>query len=158
MRVKFGAITLGAVIAAAGASQSTAADMFTVNANSVSYGYAFAATDPYETDHTRKGIISFTHFDAWAYGTNLFNIDLLKSNSNDPSNPCGLPGFPATGCEGTTEIYGFFRSTLGWKEDWRATVPLWRRQSGCADRSAGLPTRIGPVRGRPASPRARGAI
>src|SRR5271166_1125 len=116
MRVKFGAIALGAAIAAAGASQSTAADMFTVNANSVSYGYAFAATDPYETDHTRKGIISFTHFDAWAYGTNLFNIDLLKSNSNDPSNPCGLAGFPATGCEGTTEIYGFFRSTLGWKE------------------------------------------
>src|ERR1700680_3986683 len=116
MRVKFGAITLGAVIAAPGAPQSTAADMFTVNANSVSYGYAFAATDPYVTDHTRKSIISFTHFDAWAYGTNLFNIDLLKSNSNDPSNPCGLPGFPATGCEGTTEIYGFFRRPLGWKE------------------------------------------
>ncbi len=117
MRVKFGAIALGAAIAAAGASHAMAAgSWFTVNDNSVSYAYAFAATDPYETDHTRKGIISFTHFDAWAYGTNLFNIDLLKSNSNDPSNPCGLPGFPATGCEGTTEIYGFFRSTLGWKE------------------------------------------
>jgi hypothetical protein len=82
----------------------------------VSYGYAFNASEPYTTDHTRKSITSFTHFDAWAYGTNLFNIDLLKSDTNDPSNPCALPGFPARGCEGKTEIYGFFRSTLGWKE------------------------------------------
>jgi hypothetical protein len=51
----------------------------------------------------------------------FFNIDLLKSDINDPANPCGLNGFPARGCEGTTEIYGFFRSTLGFKElfGWR---------------------------------------
>jgi hypothetical protein len=90
--------------------------MFLVNDNSVSYAYAFAASQPFATDHTAKNVVSFTHFDVWRYGTNLFNIDLLKSDLKDPSNPCGLPGFPATGCEGTTEIYGFFRSTLGWKE------------------------------------------
>jgi len=73
------------------------------------------------TDHTGKSVVTFTHFDAWAYGTNFFNIDLLKSDINDPANPCGLNGFPARGCEGTTEIYGFFRSTLGFKElfGWR---------------------------------------
>jgi hypothetical protein len=128
MRHKFTALALGAAMAAAGASQSTAADlyarpappppMFLVNANSVSYGYAFAASSPFVTEHTAKQIISFTHFDAWAYGTNLFNIDLLRSDLRDPANPCGLgaPGFANAGCEGTTEIYGFFRSTLGWKE------------------------------------------
>src|ERR1700730_609943 len=121
MKFKLNALALGAAIAAAGASQATAAPpqpppLFIVNDNSVSYGYAFNATDPFVTDHTRKSITSFTHFDVWAYGTNLFNIDLLKSDINDPSNPCGLAGFPARGCEGTTEIYGFFRSTLGWKE------------------------------------------
>jgi hypothetical protein len=124
MRDQVNAFVLGVVIAAAGAFQFSAAraappsppPLFTVNDNSVSYGYAFGATQPFVTDHTAKSIISFTHFDAWAYGTNLFNIDLLKSDINDPANPCGLPGFPARGCEGTTEIYGFFRSTLGWKE------------------------------------------
>ena len=132
MKFKLSALALGIAIAAAGASQSTAADMsvvapkappplFTVNDNSVSYAYRFNATDPFVTDHTGKSVVTFTHFDAWAYGTNFFNIDLLKSDINDPANPCGLNGFPARGCEGTTEIYGFFRSTLGFKElfGWR---------------------------------------
>jgi hypothetical protein len=113
MRVKFGAIALGAAIAAAGASQSAAADMFTVNANSVSYAWAPSASQPFVTDHVHKTIISFTHFDAWAYGTNLFNIDLLKSNSNDPSNPCGLPGFPAVGCEARPKSTGFSAAHWG---------------------------------------------
>src|SRR5260370_17946819 len=126
MRVRFTAFALGAAIAAAGASQSNAADLwaappapppvFTVNDNSVSYAYRFNATDPFVTDQTQKSVITCTHFDAWAYGKNFFNLDLLKSDLKDPSNPCGLPGFPVTGCEGTTEIYGFFSSTLGWKE------------------------------------------
>jgi hypothetical protein len=123
MRHKFTALALGAAIAAAGASQTRAAPpppppMFLVNDNSVSYGYAFAASSPFVTEHTAKQILSFTHFDVWRYGTNLFNIDLLKSDLRDPANPCGLgaPGFANAGCEGTTEIYGFFRSTLGWKE------------------------------------------
>ena len=128
MRVKLNALALGVAIAAAGASQSNAQSkaanpppLFTVNDNSVSYAYRFNATDPFVTDHTGKSVVTFTHFDAWAYGTNFFNIDLLKSDINDPSNPCGLNGFPARGCEGTTEIYGFFRSTLGFKElfGWR---------------------------------------
>ena len=98
MRLKFNAVALGIAIAAAGASQSTAADMsvvapkappplFTVNDNSVSYAYRFNATDPFVTDHTGKSVVTFTHFDAWAYGTNFFNIDLLKSDINDPSAP-----------------------------------------------------------------------
>jgi hypothetical protein len=120
MRVKFNAIALGAAIAAAGASQSFAADppLFPVNDNSVSFAVRFNATDPFVTDHTVKDVITFTHFDAWKYGTNFFNIDLLKSDLKDPATPCGLgaPGFANAGCEGTTEIYGFFRSTLGFKE------------------------------------------
>ena len=92
MKFKLNALALGAAIAVAGASQSTAAPpqpppLFFVNDNSVSYAYAFNATQPFVADHTQKSITSFTHFDAWAYGTNLFNIDLLKSDINDPSNP-----------------------------------------------------------------------
>jgi hypothetical protein len=74
---------------------------------------------------TAKQVYNFTHFDAWAYGTNLFTISLLKSDHNDPANPCTNAGVifnPGTGigtpasCEGATEIYGLFRSTFGWNE------------------------------------------
>jgi hypothetical protein len=92
-----------------------AAPFWLVNQTTMSYSYVFDATDPY-VGKTDKQVISVTHFDAWTYGTNFFNIDLLKSDLRDPAAPCGLAGFQATGCEGATEIYGFFRSTLGWKQ------------------------------------------
>src|SRR5882724_7704643 len=74
---------------------------------------------------TAKQVYSFTHFDAWAYGTNFFTISMFKSDHNDPANPCTNAGVvfnPGTGvataanCEGATEIYGLFRSTFGWNE------------------------------------------
>src|SRR5436305_422846 len=68
---------------------------------------------------TAKQVYSFTHFDAWAYGTNFFTISMFKSDHNDPAAPCinaGLIfGAPAD-CAGATEIYGLFRSTFGWNE------------------------------------------
>src|ERR1700694_4046815 len=75
---------------------------------------------------TAKSVYSFTHFDAWAYGTNFFTISMFTSDHNDPANPCTQPfgiqmtGFagPVTGanCAGATEIYGLFRSTFGFNE------------------------------------------
>jgi hypothetical protein len=74
---------------------------------------------------TAKQVYSFTHFDAWAYGTNFFNISMYKSDHNDPANPCTNAGVvfnPGTGiatpanCAGATEFYGLFRSTFGWNE------------------------------------------
>jgi hypothetical protein len=78
---------------------------------------------------TAKQVYNFTHFDAWAMGTNFFTVSMLKSDHNDPSSPCTNAGliqgpnqagpFPATvaaDCAGATEIYGLFRSTFGWNE------------------------------------------
>jgi hypothetical protein len=74
---------------------------------------------------TAKSVYSFTHFDAWAYGTNFFTISMFKSDHNDPTNPCTNAGVifnPGTGvatpanCAGATEIYGLIRSTFGWNE------------------------------------------
>ena len=69
---------------------------------------------------TAKQVYSFTHFDAWAYGTNFFTISMFKSGHNDPASPCVAPGLTITGgaadCAGATEIYGLFRSTFGWNE------------------------------------------
>src|SRR5205085_5686829 len=68
---------------------------------------------------TEKQVYSFTHFDAWAYGTNFFTISMFKSGHNDPASPCTnagtIFGVPAD-CAGATEIYGLFRSTFGWNE------------------------------------------
>ena len=69
---------------------------------------------------TAKQVYSFTHFDAWAYGTNFFTISMFKSGHNDPASPCTAPGVNIFGtpsnCAGATEIYGLFRSTFGWNE------------------------------------------
>ena len=75
---------------------------------------------------TAKQVYSFTHFDEWAYGTNFFNISMLKSDHNDPASPCTSPstivdpftGFTphAASCSGTSDYYGLFRSTVGWNQ------------------------------------------
>jgi hypothetical protein len=82
--------------------------MFTVNPNGSINGT------------TAKQVYSFTHFDAWAYGTNFFTISMFKSGHNDPASPCIAPGltanFGAGNCAGATEIYGLFRSTFGFNE------------------------------------------
>jgi hypothetical protein len=72
---------------------------------------------------TAKSVYSFTHFDAWAYGTNFFNISMYKSDHNDPAGPCTNAGVIFTGtttvgatCAGATEFYGLIRSTFGWNE------------------------------------------
>jgi hypothetical protein len=122
-------IAFAALIAATMAGNAGAADMptktpvvkappatpfFIVNENSLSYHYEFTATNP-GAGKTPKNVGTFSHFDVWAYGTNFLNIDWLKATSlRTPSNPC--PVVVATGCEPYTEIYGFFRSTLGWNE------------------------------------------
>ena len=61
---------------------------------------------------TAKSVYSFTHFDAWAYGTNFFTISLFKSDHNDPAGPClGAPTstvtltFPGNSfCAGASEV------------------------------------------------------
>jgi hypothetical protein len=101
---------------------------FFVIDNRVTYSYIFSGTDPgmYSVrsngtidGKTEKQVFSFTHFDAWAYGTNFFTISLFKSGHNDPASPCTnagtIFGVPAD-CAGATEIYGLFRSTFGFNE------------------------------------------
>jgi hypothetical protein len=119
MKVK--TLALAALIAASATGAALAADMpvkavkavspapfFFVNDNSISYHYEFMATNP-GAGKTPKHVLSFTHFDVWAYGTNFINIDWLKATRGGETPT-------ATGTEGYTEIYGFFRSTFGFNE------------------------------------------
>ena len=70
---------------------------FFVNDNRVTFSYIFTAAQPGMftvnpngtiNAKTAKQVYSFTHFDAWAYGTNFFTISLFKSDHNDPG--CAL--------------------------------------------------------------------
>ncbi|MGY4286777.1 hypothetical protein ACVWXO_005997 [Bradyrhizobium sp. LM2.7] len=118
------------------AAKKAAADLpfFLVIDDRVSFSWMPKGTDPGVfsvqpngtiNGKTAKQVYSFTHFDAWAYGTNFFTISMFKSDHNDPANPCftngtgqivsAVSGLPAN-CSGMTEIYGLFRSTLGWNE------------------------------------------
>ncbi len=94
----------------------------------VSYSWMPNGTDPgvFHIDangkingDTAKSVYSFTHFDAWAYGTNFFTISMFKSDHNDPTNPCTNAGFIGTtpaSCAGATEFFGLLRSTYGFNE------------------------------------------
>jgi hypothetical protein len=108
---------------------------FFVIDNRVTFSYIFTAAQPGMwsvkpgggiNGTTSKQVYSFTHFDAWAYGTNFFTISLYKSGTNDVAGPCTQVGgivSPAAGfaftpanCTGASEIYGLFRSTFGWNQ------------------------------------------
>ena len=70
---------------------------------------------------TAKQTYSFTHFDAWAYGTNFFTISMFKSDHNNPAAPCTNAGTTApfggpADCAGSTEYFGLLRSTFGFNE------------------------------------------
>src|SRR5712671_2066277 len=113
------------------AKAKPAADLpfFFVIDDRVSYSWMPKGTDPGAfsvrpdgsiNGKTAKSVYSFTHFDAWAYGTNFFTISMFKSDHNDPAGPCAnagvlLSGAPAN-CAGATEFYGLIRSTFGWNE------------------------------------------
>jgi hypothetical protein len=90
--------------------------LFFVNDNRLTYAYQFTATSPGATSNTPKQDIAVTHFDAWAYGTNFINLQLMNSDSSDPTSPCRpTPGVP-NACAGAAEFYGLLRSTFGWNE------------------------------------------
>ena len=116
-------------------AEKKAADLpfFLLNDNRLTYSYIFSGTDPGAWTRgpngsidgkTAKQVFSFTHFDIWAYGANLFQVSMFKSGQNDPASPCVTNNWTIvdvttnlpTSCAGATEIYGFFRSTFGWNE------------------------------------------
>jgi hypothetical protein len=99
--------------------------LFTVNDNILGYRYLARATYP-GAGQTPKNVVFFNHFDVWAYGTNFFSIDWLKA-TNGIAPPFGTPAAPcdqngpldppgSQRCRGYREIYGLFRSTLGWNQ------------------------------------------
>lgn len=81
-----------------------------------------SATNP-GAGHTPKFIGFFTHFDVWSLGTNYVQVEFLKATNGKnppygtPESPCDQGGatYPpgVAQCSGYSEIYGFWRGTLG---------------------------------------------
>jgi hypothetical protein len=86
---------------------------FIVNDNRLTYAFEFDGKAAGYPGVTAKQVVAFTHFDAWAYGTNAINVGMLKSDQINPAAPCLLPN---SGCAGATEFYGVIRSTFGFNE------------------------------------------
>lgn len=79
---------------------------------SISYRY-IAKESAFVTDangnkvDVAKQIVSLTHIDGYKYGTNFFNIDVLKSDSNNPAN-----GSSVTSPAGAEEVFAIYRHDL----------------------------------------------
>ena len=99
-----------------------AAPFFLFADTQVSYRYQFPAAEPgvqvqkangsFANRDIPKNILNIAHADAWAYGTNFFSLDILKSGSQDPAGTTNAPGGFAQYDYGATEAYGLYRGTL----------------------------------------------
>ncbi|OON59977.1 outer envelope protein [Massilia sp. KIM] len=88
-----------ALALAAGAAQAVD---WADNALSWRYGTRFA--EPFNPDHINKHVLAFTHASGYKYGSNYFNLDVLKSDSKDPRS--------LTDSTGALEAYLLYRHTL----------------------------------------------
>ncbi len=94
-------------VAAKASKKAAPAPFFFYSDTQVSYWHEFNGNLPAVTNGVQKDIVSLTHFDAWAYGTNFVNLDLAKShNSLDVSNNQPVGG------DTLADFYGVWRSTL----------------------------------------------
>jgi hypothetical protein len=69
----------------------------------ISYRYGTQYREPFNPDDISKHTVSLTHASGYKYGSNFFNVDLLKSDDRDPASGGG---------GGAHEVYTTYRTTL----------------------------------------------
>ena len=72
--------------------------------NSISWRYGDQFREPFNNQAISKNIVSLTHASGYRYGSNFLNIDMLMSDSKDPSS--------ATSTSGALEAYVVYRHML----------------------------------------------
>lgn len=70
---------------------------------SLSYRYGTKFAEPFNNQDIAKNIYGLTHVSGYKYGVNFFNVDMLQSDSKDPSTG---------GQSGAQEIYVVYRNTI----------------------------------------------
>ncbi len=95
-------LPLAVLLAATLASSSASATDWSDNSFSWRFGNAFR--EPFNSKEIRKNIFAYTHASGYQYGSNYLNLDLLKSDENDPLS--------LGDNEGAREAYLVYRHTL----------------------------------------------
>jgi hypothetical protein len=67
------------------------------------YRYGTDFREPFNSSDIAKNIFSLTHASGYKYGSNFFNVDMLKSNNSDLASGGG---------GGAQEVYVVYRTTL----------------------------------------------
>jgi hypothetical protein len=89
---------------------------FLINDNRITYSWYRGAIPGFSAKSSNNAA-TYTHFDAWAYGTNLVALQYLTSDHSAPTAPCvGAVSGPVGQCAGATFASALVRSTLGWNE------------------------------------------
>jgi nucleoside-specific outer membrane channel protein Tsx len=70
----------------------------------ISWRYGTRFAEPFNPEHINKHVVALTHASGYKYGSNYFNLDLLKSDSKDPKS--------LTDSSGAEEAYLLYRHTL----------------------------------------------
>ncbi|WP_375739448.1 hypothetical protein [Pseudomonas boanensis] len=94
---KFGVLLIGFGGAVQAAEKASWSDTF------IGYRYSQHYTEPGKKEDITKNILQLTHVSSYRYGQNFFNLDIFKSDSNDPAKGGGT---------GATEAYLTYRNQL----------------------------------------------
>jgi len=97
--MKFRLVACAAALAAT-SSAALAADW---SDTSISYRYSSKFSEPAIDQDIAKNIVGLTHVSGYKYGSNFFNVDILKSDKNDPAN---------NSTEGAQEVYVVYNHQL----------------------------------------------
>jgi nucleoside-specific outer membrane channel protein Tsx len=89
---------VGLAVASSAAYAATWSDTF------IGYRYGTQFHEPNNANDVTKNILQLTHSSGYSIGQNFVNLDLLQSNSKDPSS--------GSGSTGATEAYLTFRTQL----------------------------------------------
>jgi len=106
--MKTTAAVLGATLMCAVGSPSAGAFEWVENEIGLSFGPTYSEPGVASSTHPHgseiaKEVVSVTHADGFAYGTNFINVDILKSSGADPAN---------NSTAGAIELYSVFRNVL----------------------------------------------
>lgn len=86
---------------------------FYINDNRLTFAYLPDGATPNFPGKSAGNGLAFTHYDQWAYGTNLVNLGLIKFGHHSGGAACTVP---YQGCSGQDVIFAHVRSTLGFNQ------------------------------------------
>lgn len=93
--------------------------IFDYSDTSISWSFNFTTREPNVLWSASKNVFTLNHVDAWKYGTNYLNVDLLQSDNKDPEAPWGGPGYPIPSDgigAGALEVYALYRGALSFNQ------------------------------------------